>query len=79
MKRRREHRAPLTKQAISVLEQIKIQSTSKEFVFPGERKPDSYLSIFTANAALKRSLGLKMNWWHTDYKLLSLLLYTNKA
>jgi integrase len=59
MKRRREHRVPLTEQAITVLEQIRIQSGGKEFVFPGERNPQSHISIYTANAALKRSLGFK--------------------
>ncbi|GAJ73148.1 LOW QUALITY PROTEIN: phage integrase [Vibrio sp. JCM 18904] len=34
MKRRREHRVPLTKQAINILEKIKAQSGGKEFVFP---------------------------------------------
>ncbi|ENK0809917.1 tyrosine-type recombinase/integrase, partial [Vibrio fluvialis] len=59
MKRRREHRVPLTKQAINILEKIKAQSGGKEFVFPSGRNPDSHVSVYTANAALKRSLGFK--------------------
>ncbi|EOX4902167.1 tyrosine-type recombinase/integrase [Vibrio alginolyticus] len=59
MKRRREHRVPLTKQAINILEKIKAQSGGKEFVFPSGRNPDSHVSVYTANAALKRSLGFR--------------------
>lgn len=59
MKRRQEHRVPLTKQAIDILEKIKVQSSGKEFVFPNERNSDSHVSVYTANAALKRSLGFK--------------------
>ncbi|EHR5764713.1 MULTISPECIES: tyrosine-type recombinase/integrase [Vibrio harveyi group] len=59
MKRKREHRIPLTKQAINILEKIKAHSTGKEFVFPSERNPDGHISVYTANAALKRSLGFK--------------------
>ncbi|KAA8679486.1 MULTISPECIES: tyrosine-type recombinase/integrase [Vibrio] len=59
MKRRREHKVPLTEQAIDILKYIRIQSENKEFIFPGERDPNSHISIYTANAALKRSLGFK--------------------
>ncbi|MEF2482869.1 tyrosine-type recombinase/integrase [Vibrio mimicus] len=59
MKRKREHREPLTEEAIEILMKIRPQSIGKEFVFPGERDPDSHASVFTANAALKRSLGFK--------------------
>ncbi|ELA9196098.1 tyrosine-type recombinase/integrase [Vibrio parahaemolyticus] len=59
MKRRREHRVPLTKQAINILEKIKAHSIGKDFVFPSERNPDGHISVYTANAALKRSLGFK--------------------
>ncbi len=59
MKRRREHRVPLTEQAIDILEQMFPYSQGKEFVFPGERNRDSHISLFTANAALKRSLNFQ--------------------
>lgn len=59
MKRRREHRVPLTEQAIAILQQMQAYSKGKEFVFPGERDPDSHTSLFTANAALKRSLDFQ--------------------
>jgi integrase len=59
MKRKREHRVPLTEEAIEILMKIRPQSIGKEFVFPGERDQDSHASVFTANAALKRSLGFK--------------------
>ena len=59
MKRRREHRVPLTPEALQILEELKPYSAHKEFVFPGERNPDSHASVYTANAALKRSLSFK--------------------
>lgn len=59
MKRKREHRIPLTSQALLILEELKPYSSHKEFVFPGERNPDSHASVYTANAALKRSLSFK--------------------
>ncbi|OHX43495.1 integrase [Vibrio parahaemolyticus] len=59
MKRKREHRIPLTSQALLILEELKPYSSHKKFVFPGERNPDSHASVYTANAALKRSLSFK--------------------
>ncbi len=59
MKRKKEHRVPLTDKAIEILNLIRPQSIDREFVFPGERNPNSHISVFTANAALKRSLGFK--------------------
>ncbi|HHF3100570.1 tyrosine-type recombinase/integrase [Vibrio sp. YT-17] len=59
MKRGKEHKVPLTDEAIEILSKMRPQSEGKEFVFPGERNPNSHVSIFTANAALKRSLGFK--------------------
>ncbi|WP_318457520.1 tyrosine-type recombinase/integrase [Photobacterium leiognathi] len=59
MKRRKAHRIPLTPQAIEILDQIRPQSEQFDYVFPGERDTTSHVSIFTANAAIKRSLGLK--------------------
>ncbi len=59
MKCRRVHRIPLTPPALDILNKIKRQSQDREFVFPGENNPDSHVSVFTANAAIKRSLALK--------------------
>ena len=60
MKRRKVHRIPLTPQAIEILDQIRPQSKQFDYVFPGERDTTSHVSLFTANAAIKRSsLGLK--------------------
>ncbi|HHX8534854.1 TPA: tyrosine-type recombinase/integrase [Vibrio alginolyticus] len=59
MKRGKEHKVPLTDEAIEILSKMRPQSEGKEFVFPGERNQNSHVSIFTANAALKRSLGFK--------------------
>ncbi|MDS1792003.1 tyrosine-type recombinase/integrase [Vibrio parahaemolyticus] len=43
----------------NILEKIKAHSIGKDFVFPSERNPDGHISVYTANAALKRSLGFK--------------------
>ncbi|MCF4174472.1 tyrosine-type recombinase/integrase [Vibrio sp. McD22-P3] len=59
MKRRKEHRVPLTEAAIEILSQMRLQSEEHEYVFPSERNPTSHVSVYTANAALKRSLGFK--------------------
>ncbi|AIW16483.1 tyrosine-type recombinase/integrase [Vibrio tubiashii] len=59
MKRRKEHRVPLTEAAIEILSQMRLQSEGHEYVFPSERAPKSHVSVYTANAALKRSLGFK--------------------
>ncbi|MDG3085495.1 tyrosine-type recombinase/integrase [Vibrio hannami] len=59
MKRRKKHRIPLTEECIDILDKMKPQSEGREFVFPGERDPNSHVSVFTANAALKRSLGFQ--------------------
>ncbi|WP_236688285.1 tyrosine-type recombinase/integrase [Photobacterium kishitanii] len=58
MKRRKAHRIPLTPQAIEILDQIRPQSEQFDYVFPGERDTNSHVSLFTANAAIKRSLEL---------------------
>lgn len=39
MKKRREHRIPLTAQALSLLEVMKPISAHREFVFPSDRAP----------------------------------------
>ena len=57
MKQRKEHRVALTEQSIKILEKMRPLSGHLEFVFPGEKNRNSHISLFTANAAIKRSLG----------------------
>ncbi len=54
MKKRREHRIPLTKQAIALLEIMKPISGHREFVFPSDSDPLKPCNSQTANMALKR-------------------------
>lgn len=54
MKKRREHRIPLTDQALELLEVIKPISGHREFVFPSDRDPKKPCNNQTANMALKR-------------------------
>ena len=53
MKGFREHRVPLSKQALSVLERVKWDNKPSEFVFPST-KPDRPISNMTCLAVLKR-------------------------
>lgn len=54
MKKRREHRIPLTEQMLELLEVIKPISEHREFVFPSDRDPKKPCNSQTANTALKR-------------------------
>ncbi|EGR2323845.1 DUF4102 domain-containing protein [Vibrio alginolyticus] len=54
MKKRREHRIPLTEQALELLEVMKPISGHREFVFPSDRDPKKPCNSQTANMALKR-------------------------
>lgn len=54
MKKRREHRIPLTDQAIALLEIMKPISGHREFVFPSDRDPLKSCNNQTVNMALKR-------------------------
>lgn len=54
MKKRREHRIPLTEQAMALLEIMKPVSGHREFVFPSDRDPLKPCNSQTANMALKR-------------------------
>lgn len=54
MKKRREHRIPLTGQMLEILEVIKPISGHREFVFPSDRTPKKPCNSQTANMALKR-------------------------
>ncbi|HDY7733552.1 TPA: tyrosine-type recombinase/integrase [Vibrio vulnificus] len=54
MKKRREHRIPLTEQMLDLLEVMKPLSGNREFVFPSDRDPKKPCNSQTANMALKR-------------------------
>ena len=54
MKKRKEHRIPLTKQMLLILESIKPISAHREYVFPADRDPKTHTNSQTANMALKR-------------------------
>ncbi len=54
MKKRREHRIPLTEHMIELLEVIKPISGHREYVFPSDRDPKKPCNSQTANMALKR-------------------------
>ena len=41
-----------------ILDQIRPLSELYDYIFPGERDTNSHVSLFTANAAIKRSLEL---------------------
>lgn len=54
MKKRREHRIPLTDKMLDLLEVIKPISGNREFIFPSDRDPKKPCNSQTANMALKR-------------------------
>lgn len=54
MKKRREHRIPLTEQMLALLEVMKPVSGHREFIFPSDRDPKKPCNSQTANMALKR-------------------------
>ena len=54
MKKRREHRIPLTEQMLALLEVMKPISGHREYVFPSDREPKKPCNSQTANMALKR-------------------------
>lgn len=54
MKKKREHKIPLTAQVLSLLEVMRPISGSGEFVFPGDRNPGRHTNKSTANMAIKR-------------------------
>lgn len=58
MKKKREHRVPLTSHTLAILEAIKPISGHREYVFPADRNPKNCVNSQTANAALKR-MGFK--------------------
>ncbi len=54
MKKGREHRIPLTDEAIAILEYLQPISGHREYVFPSDRDPLKHCNSQTANMALKR-------------------------
>ena len=54
MKMRRPHRAPLSRQAIGILEQLQEITGDGRFLFPGVRTTERPISEGTLNAALRR-------------------------
>ncbi|PMH73156.1 integrase domain-containing protein [Vibrio cyclitrophicus] len=54
MKKRKEHRIPLTSQMLALLDTIKLISGHREFIFPSDKDPKKPCHSQTANAALKR-------------------------
>jgi len=59
MKNNKNHRIPLTDASIRILQEMKIISGNSEFLFPGDRNTHSHASVYTANAAIKRTLNYK--------------------
>ena len=54
MKKRRQHRIPLTQQMLDLLDVMKSISGNREFIFPSDRDPKKPCNSQTANMALKR-------------------------
>ncbi|WP_318471018.1 tyrosine-type recombinase/integrase [Photobacterium leiognathi] len=59
MKQRKDHRVPLTQQSMDILNMMRPLSEGSEYIFSGEKNFKSHVSLFTANAAIKRTLGYK--------------------
>ncbi|CAH8189854.1 integrase domain-containing protein [Vibrio aestuarianus] len=58
MKKRKEHRIPLTNQVLALLERMRMDSGNRKYIFPADRNPNKPMNEQTANAALKR-MGMK--------------------
>ncbi len=58
MKKRREHKIPLSQSALQILEAMRPVSGLREHVFPSDREPKKAANPQTANMALKR-MGYK--------------------
>jgi integrase len=54
MKKRREHRIPLTEQMLALLDVMQPISGHREYVFPSDRDPKKPCNSQTANMAIKR-------------------------
>lgn len=53
MKKRREHRVPLCSHVIELLEELKLQTGDKEFLFPSPSKPGQVIAKTTINRAIE--------------------------
>ncbi|WP_413698971.1 tyrosine-type recombinase/integrase [Psychromonas sp. KJ10-10] len=58
MKTKTEHRIPLTKQMLNLLELLKPLNGERKYLFPSDFKPNQHANTSTANVALKR-MGFK--------------------
>ncbi|WP_417762215.1 integrase domain-containing protein [Shewanella sp.] len=58
MKRRREHKIPLTPQMLEILKVMEPISHNRRYIFPSDRDPRSHCNTQTANMALRR-MGFK--------------------
>ncbi|WP_454442102.1 integrase domain-containing protein [Vibrio bathopelagicus] len=52
--KKREHHIPLTLQTLNLLSELKEISGHREFIFPGDRNPNTHANSQTANQAIKR-------------------------
>lgn len=57
MKKQREHKIPLTKQTLAILEAMKPISGHRDYIFPGTRNPKSHTNTQLVNTVLNR-MGL---------------------
>jgi integrase len=58
MKGKKLHVVPLSEQALSILDDMKLFSGEREYIFPGVKNPSSHLNKQSANMAIKR-MGYK--------------------
>ncbi|WP_038890696.1 integrase domain-containing protein [Vibrio campbellii] len=58
MKKRKEHRIPLTQEVVNLLKTMRSMSANSEYVFPSIKDPKKPMHSQTANMALKR-MGFK--------------------
>jgi integrase len=54
MKMRDQHIVPLSRQSLTILDQLKIINGHREFVFPNSRNPHTYMAPNALNDALRR-------------------------
>ena len=54
MKKKRQHRVPLSSEMLEILEEMRVVSSRSQFIFPSEVKPLESMNSQTANMALKR-------------------------
>ena len=54
MKKRRQHRIPLSSHALAILEVMRPISGNRQYIFPSDRNPKTHCNNQTANMAIKR-------------------------